>query len=277
LSHVFSTEWEDVMKSALLVLAVLFPGLGFAATLSGSIVESAVAVNLGSVGTLDWARWPGYTHKSNLISNITVTGMSKTYTNDPRIIGDASGVKLLGKSQFQFTVAATTLERTLIIYVGGWNATGRISVTMPGVPEYSAAVQSTATFDKIVTIRYRADTNTTLTVRYIQTSDVGSLRLQAAALQGSTAPPPTGTGSARLTWVKPTTNTNGTPLTNLTGYKVYWGTTRGAYTKSYVVNNPAATALTVGNLSAGTWYFTVTALAGGTESVPSNVASKAIQ
>jgi hypothetical protein len=265
------------MKSVLLVLAVIFPGVGFAATLTGSVVESSVAVNLASVGTLDWARWPGYTHKSNLISNITLTGMSKNYTNDPRIIGNASGVKLLGKSQFQFTVAATTQERTLIVYIGGWNAAGRLSVTMPGVPEYSAAVQSTTTFDKIVTIRYRADTNTNLTVRYIQTSALGGLRLQAAALQGATAPPPpTGPGSARLTWVRPTANTNGTPLTNLTGYKVYWGTTRGAYTKSYVVNNPSATSLTVSNLGSGTWYFTVTAIAGGTESAQSNVASKAI-
>jgi hypothetical protein len=264
------------MKSVLLVLAVLFPSLGFAATLTGSIVESSTAVNLASVGTLDWARWPGYTHKSNLISNITVTGQSKTYTNDPRIIGDASGVKLLGKSQFRFTVAATTQERTLILYVGGWNAAGRISVTMPGVPEYTAAVQSTKTFDKIVTIRYRADSNTTLTVRYIQTSFVGGLRLQAAALQGPTAPPPTGNGTARLTWVKPTKNTNGTPLTNLTGYKVYWGTAPGSYTHTYVINNPAATAITLDKLATGTWYFVVTSIAGGVESAHSNMASKSI-
>jgi hypothetical protein len=266
------------MKSVLLVVAVLFPSLGFAATMTGSIVDSSVAVNLSAVGTLDWARWPGYTHKSNLISNITITGKSASYTNDPRIIGDASGVKLYGKSQFQFTVPATTQDRTLIIYVGGWNAAGRVSVTMPGVPEYSAAVQSTKTFDKIVTIKYRADANATLTVRYIQTSSTGGLRLQAAALQGAAAPPPpqSGTGSAVLNWVRPTTNTNGTPLTNLTGYKVYWGQTQGAYTSSSVINNPAATGYTVSGLGSGKWYFTVTVLASGRESAQANPVNKSI-
>jgi hypothetical protein len=266
------------MKSVLLFLSLVFPSFGFAATMTGSIVESSVAVNLSGVGTLDWARWPGYGHKSNLISNLTISGKSVNYSNDPRIIGDASGVKLYGKSQFQFTVPATTQDRTLIIYVGGWNAAGRVSVTMPGVPEYSAAVQSTKTFDKILTIKYRADASSTLTVRYIQTSNTGGLRLQAAALQGvatSPPPPPSGTGKAVLTWAKPTKNTNGSALTNLSGYRVSWGKTKGTYTNSFVVNNPAATTYTVTGLTTGTWYFAVTALAGGRESVPSNPASKA--
>ena len=264
------------MKFVLLILVTLFPGVGFAATLTGSIVDSSVAVNLASIGTLDWARWPGYTHKSNLISDVSVIGKSVTYNNDPRFIGNASGIKLYGKSTYTFTAAATTEQRTLILYIGGWNATGRVSVTMPGAPEYSAAVQNTKTFDKIVTIKYRADANTNLTVKYIQTSSAGSLRLQAAALQGAATVPPTGTGSARLTWVKPTKNTNGTTLTNLTGYKVYWGKTRGAYTNSTIVSSAAATSYTVNSLGSGTWYFVVTTIAGSVESTQSNVASKVI-
>jgi hypothetical protein len=213
-----------------------------------------------------------------LISNFTTGSKVTAYTTGTRIIGDASGVKIYGKnSAFTFTAAATTQDRTLIIYLGGYGVTGRVSVTMPGVPEYSAAVQSTKSFDKVVTIKYRADSNATLTVRYIQTSSAGSIRLQAAALQGAaTVPPPTGTGSARLTWVKPTKNTNGTPLTNLTGYKVYWGKTQGSYTNSAVINNPATTSFTVGSLATGRWYFAVTSTAGGIESAKSNVASKTI-
>ena len=65
------------MKAALVcVLLCLTPGLATAATLTGSIVDSSAAVNLSAVGTLDWARWPGYTHKGSAISNVTTTGTS---------------------------------------------------------------------------------------------------------------------------------------------------------------------------------------------------------
>jgi hypothetical protein len=86
------------------------------------------------------------------------------------------------------------------------------------------------------------------------------------------------TGSATLTWLPPTTNTNGTPLTNLAGYKVYWGTSQGNYTSSVTIMNPGLATYVVGNLTPNTYYFTVTALnSAGTESVFSNVASKVVQ
>ncbi len=41
-------------------------------------------------------------------------------------------------------------------------------------------------------------------------------------------------GSAMLMWDAPTTNADGTPLTDLAGYRVYWGTSSGNYTNSAV-------------------------------------------
>src|SRR5688572_32605313 len=124
------------MKTALVAvaLACLAPGLGFAASLSGSNVVSSASVNLPAVGTLDWARWPGYTHKSNLISNVTTTGTLKTYTTSPRLIsGDDGGIKVGGtNASFTLTVGATTAERTLTYYIGGWNSSGKITATLAG-------------------------------------------------------------------------------------------------------------------------------------------------
>mgnify|MGYP001593548329 CR=1 FL=1 len=40
-----------------------------------------------------------------------------------------------------------------------------------------------------------------------------------------------------LTWTAPTINTDGTPLTDLSGYKLYWGTVSGTYTGSKDVGN----------------------------------------
>lgn len=69
-----------------------------------------------------------------------------------------------------------------------------------------------------------------------------------------------GNYSATLTWSAPTTNTDGTPLTDLVGYKIYYGTSSGSYSVSVDVGN--VTTYTVDSLSSGTYYFVVTAYDG---------------
>ena len=83
-------------------------------------------------------------------------------------------------------------------------------------------------------------------------------------------------GSATLSWVAPTTNTDGTPLTDLSGYTINYGTSPSALSQAVQVSSSTAS-YTVQGLSAGTWYFTVTANTSlGTQSAPSNVASDTI-
>ena len=85
-------------------------------------------------------------------------------------------------------------------------------------------------------------------------------------------------GSATLSWVPPTTNTDGSALTNLAGYKVYWGPSQGNYPNSVTLANPGLTSHVVSNLSPGTYFFVVTAYnAAGVESSFSPVGSKTIQ
>ena len=62
-------------------------------------------------------------------------------------------------------------------------------------------------------------------------------------------------GSATLSWTRPTTNTDGTPLTDLAGYRIYYGTSSGNYTQS--INAGNVTTYTVSNLTAGTTYYFV--------------------
>jgi hypothetical protein len=260
-----------------LALACLAPGLGFAASLTGSNVVSSATVNLASVGTLDWARWPGYTHKSNLISNVTTTGTLKTYSTGPRVIsGSAGGIKVGGPgASFQFTVAASTVERTLTYYIAGWNSTGRVTVTLPNAPTYTTTFTSTSSYSRVITVKFRADAPATLRVNYTQTAGSGSINMQAAALSEAAVLPPT--GSAILTWQPPALNIDGSPITDLAAYKVYWGTTQGTYPQSTQIANVAAGSHTVTGLARGTWYFVVTALnAQGAESSYSNVWSKTV-
>jgi hypothetical protein len=84
-------------------------------------------------------------------------------------------------------------------------------------------------------------------------------------------------GSALLTWNPPTQNTDGTALTNLAGFKAYWGLAQGNYPNNQQITNPAAASYQVTNLCAGVWFFVVTAYnAAAVESAFSNVATKTI-
>src|SRR5690606_17688356 len=86
-----------------------------------------------------------------------------------------------------------------------------------------------------------------------------------------------GFGSATLSWTAPTQRTDGTPLDDLAGYKVYWGTESRDYTESVQIDNSGVTTYVVENLGPGTYYFALTALSSdGFESDYSNEASKTI-
>jgi hypothetical protein len=81
-------------------------------------------------------------------------------------------------------------------------------------------------------------------------------------------------GSVELSWQAPTENEDGSPLTDLAGYKVYWGTTPGEYPNSITIDNPGVMTYLVDNLAANTYYFVATAFnTDGTESAPSDMAT----
>jgi hypothetical protein len=84
----------------------------------------------------------------------------------------------------------------------------------------------------------------------------------------TTAPPVASiNGVATLDWQPPTANTDGTALTNLAGYTVYYGTSPDNLSQSVKVGNPGLTAYSVTGLTSGTWYFAVTSIsADGVES-----------
>ena len=83
--------------------------------------------------------------------------------------------------------------------------------------------------------------------------------------------------TSELSWTPPTENTNGTPLLDLAGYKIYYGTSPTALTLSTDINSPTTYTYVVSNLTAGTWYFEVRAVSTtNLESAGSNIASKTI-
>ena len=84
-------------------------------------------------------------------------------------------------------------------------------------------------------------------------------------------------GAATLTWLPPTENTDGSPVTDLAGYRIRYGQSLDGLTQVQNIANPGITTAMVENLSKGMWYFTVTAYnRSGIESEPSNPAQKSV-
>jgi hypothetical protein len=85
-------------------------------------------------------------------------------------------------------------------------------------------------------------------------------------------------GSASLIWTKPTQNTNGSPVTNLAGYVIRYGTSSTALNTQISVGSANTTDLEIENLSPGNWYFKVAAInTANVESQFSSIVNKTIQ
>lgn len=101
---------------------------------------------------------------------------------------------------------------------------------------------------------------------------IGILWLLCMSISAQT----TNAGEATLSWTAPTTNVDGTPLTDLGGYKTYWGTASRNYSNNKDVGN--VTTYKITGLSEGKWYFAVTAYdSSGNESAYSNEPTKVIK
>jgi len=84
-------------------------------------------------------------------------------------------------------------------------------------------------------------------------------------------------GSATVSWSAPTQNTDGSALTNLAGFNIYYGTSASNLNQSVQIANPGLTTYALGNLAPGAWYFAVNAYTtAGAESALSSIASKTI-
>jgi hypothetical protein len=94
----------------------------------------------------------------------------------------------------------------------------------------------------------------------------------------SAALPTASTGNATLSWSAPSENTNGSALTDLGGFKIYYGTEPTQLTNTVALTNPGLLTYVVTELPIGTtYYFAVIAVTTtGVESAPSQTVSSTI-
>jgi predicted small secreted protein len=97
---------------------------------------------------------------------------------------------------------------------------------------------------------------------------------EPAPVEPEPAPAPT-TGSATLNWMPPTENTDGSALTDLVEYKIYYGTSPDAMTNEIANVSIGLATYVIDNLQTNTtYYFSMTAInSSGVESSFSNTLS----
>ena len=93
--------------------------------------------------------------------------------------------------------------------------------------------------------------------------------------ESESAPAP---ASVTITWQAPTEKSDGSQLTDLAGFFVYYGPTPGNYSMKVSVAGANTRSYVARNLSPGTYYFAVTAYDSGmVESVHSNPVGARVQ
>jgi len=84
-------------------------------------------------------------------------------------------------------------------------------------------------------------------------------------------------GAATISWDPPIENADGSPLTNLAGYRIYYGRNPDNLARVVVLNNPGLIRHVIENLTPARWHFEMTSVNGdGIESRRSPTASKTI-
>lgn len=104
------------------------------------------------------------------------------------------------------------------------------------------------------------------------TKTAGEL-LGATPAPPMTSPPTTGTGSLTLNWSTPTTNTDGTALNNLTGYRIEFGPSANLGQTQDV---GLVQTYTLTGLAAGTWYAGIRSLTSASQSTLTSLVSATV-
>ena len=151
---------------------------------------------------------------------------------------------------------------------------GTAAFSATGLPGWASFNSSTGEISGTPTASYVGTTGA-ITI----SASVGSTTASLAPfkINVTAAPSAPATGSASLVWRAPTLSTNGSPVMDLAGYHIYYGTTSGALKSVIDVPGAATTEYEISNLSTGTYYFAVAAYnSQGIESAASNELSETI-
>jgi hypothetical protein len=224
----------------------------FSAT-TGALSGTPAAANVGTTSNIIISVSDGTTKASLAAFSIVVSAAAAV----PTITGTPVKSVVAGQA-YAFTPKATV-------------AAGKTaSFSISGKPGWASFSATTGELSGTPTA---ANVGTTSNIIISVSDGTTSASLPAFAV----AVTQVGTYSVTLSWSAPTQNSNGTALTNLAGYRIYYGTSASAMTQTVTISSVGVTTHVLSNLNAQTYYFGVMAYnAAGVESKLSNVVSKTL-
>lgn len=213
---------------------------------AGSV--STGALTASSLYVLDCQSSTGSTSRAS----VEVTVGSAAPNNNPPAISGTPASSVVEGSAYAFTPAASDSDGDQLTFSiqnkPTWASFDTSTGALSGTPGSADAGTKTSGIVITVSDGYAARSLATF-----------SITVASATKYGGT-----------LYWNPPTTNADGTVLTDLAGFIIYYGTEPKVYTQSIRVNNPSATSYYIEGLGAGTYYFAVTSIdSGSLESSPS--------
>src|SRR5215469_10925859 len=215
----------------------------------GRLYGSTIPANVGTYSNIVISASDGVYSAALPAFSITVTPLADP---GPVISGTPSASAVVGTPySFQPTASDSYgLSMGFEIYnKPAWMVLNTATGALSGTP----AAGDVGTYPQIIE---------SVTDGYVTTS-LQAFTLTVSGASSSTSSGSTSTspslGSVTLQWLPPTENTDASPLTNLAGYHVYYGTNAQSLSSSITVASPGISSYVVQNLAPGTWYFAVAA------------------
>lgn len=187
----------------------------------------------------------------------TADGTEQTQNNPPTISGSPQMAVTIG-DRYSFTPTASDVDGDSLTFsvqnLPSWATFDTVTGEISGQPSL-------------------ADVNEYQGIIISVSDGVDSAELPAYSLIVTQA----ALGSMTLSWTPPTENTDGTVLTDLAGYRIYYGRSEGSYPIRINIDTAGIASYVVENLVPNTYYVVVTSLNSiGVESAYSNVAIKTV-
>jgi hypothetical protein len=195
------------------------------------------------------------------LAEFAVTVTQTSPVNNPPTIGGSPSTLVEEGSNYSFTPSASDPDGDALTF----------SIT--GKPAWASFNTSTGALTGVPSA---ADVGVYEGISISVTDGVDTASLAVFSIEVVAAN--SSTGSVTLSWTPPTENEDGSPLVDLSGYRIYWGTTSGNYPNSVTIDNSGITTYVIDSLATGTYEFVATSFnAAGIESAYSNPATKTVQ
>jgi len=226
-------------------------------TSTGALTGTPTASDVGTTSGIVVSVSDGTSSVSLPAFNLAVTAAA---TNHAPTISGSPATSVTAGNTYSFTPTAADVDGNTLTF------------SIKNKPSWATFSSTTG---KLSGTPASSNVGTTNGVQ-ISVSD-GSLSASLTAFNLAVVAAPVTTGSATLTWVAPTVNSDGTPLNDLAGYVIRYGTSASSYSSNLRVTDPTLQSYTVSNLPSGTYYFAVAAIdTSDNTSADSNQVSKTI-